>query len=230
MLRRSALVAAPHGRAGVRTICDAGLSDNPGNSGHESVDGGVAVGPDGSTYLTGIHSLVGPPLKIFLVKFAPDGSIAWQQTWDGPDPFFDSRSSDAAISPDGSAVYVTGTSFISPNLPVLLKFNAAHGSLAWAKSWGGNAFPEGVAVDIDGSIYVSGSVNTSDSQQVFVTRFASDGSLVWDRGWGATSGGDVALFESAHLQGEESRQDAISPRKWVRRSRRERNANPTPST
>jgi hypothetical protein len=164
-----------------------------GTSGHESVDGGVAVGPDGSTYLTGIHSLVGPPLKIFLVKFAPDGSIAWQQTWDGPDPFFDSRSSDVAVSPDGAAVYVTGTAFINPNLAVLLKFNTADGSRVWAKSWGGNAFPEGVAVDIDGSIYVAGSVNTPDNH-VFVTRFASDGSAVWHRAWnGATSGGDVAL-------------------------------------
>ena len=164
-----------------------------GTAGHESTDG-IAVGPDGSTYLTGIHSLVGPPLKIFLVKFAPNGSIAWQQTWDGPDPFFDSRPSDVAVSPDGTAVYVTGTAFISPNLPVLLKFNAADGSLVWAKSWGGNGFPQGVAVDTDGSIYVSGNNNTSDDIHVFVTRFASDGSVVWHRKWhGATSGGDVAL-------------------------------------
>ena len=164
-----------------------------GTAGHESVEG-VAVGPDGSTYLTGNHSLVGPPSKIFLVKFDPDGSIAWQQTWDGPDEFFDSRPSDVAVSADGTAIYVTGTALITPNLAVLLKFNAADGAIVWAKSWGENSFPQGVAVDTDGSIYVSGNNNTSDDFHVFVTRFASDGSVVWHRKWnGATSGGDVAL-------------------------------------
>src|SRR5687768_5740721 len=122
-----------------------------GTAGHESVEG-LAVGPDGSTYLTGNHSLVGPPSKIFLVKFAPGGSIAWQQTWDGHDQFFDSRPTDVAVSADGAAVYVTGTAFINPNLAVLLKFDAATGSLVWAKSWGQNSFPQGVAVDTDGSI------------------------------------------------------------------------------
>ena len=93
-----------------------------GTPGHESTEG-IAIGPDGSTYLTGIHNLTAPPLKIFLVKLAPGGSIAWQVTWDGPDPFFDSRATDVAVSPDGSAVYVTGTAFVNPNLGVLLKFN-----------------------------------------------------------------------------------------------------------
>ena len=170
-----------------------------GTAGHESVEG-LAVGPDGSTYLTGNHSLVGPPSKIFLVKFGSDGLIAWQQTWDGPDQFFDSRPSDVAVSADGTAIYVTGTALISPNLAVLLKFNAADGALVWAKSWGENSFPQGVAVDTDGSIYVSGNNNTSDDFHVFVTRFASDGSVVWHRKWnGATSGGDIALDGAGHV-------------------------------
>jgi DNA-binding beta-propeller fold protein YncE len=170
-----------------------------GTAGHESVEG-LAVGPDGSTYLTGNHSLVGPPSKIFLVKFAPDGSIAWQQTWDGPDQFFDSRPTDVAVSADGTSVYVTGTAFINPNLAVLLKFDAATGSLVWAKSWGQNSFPQGVAVDADGAIYVSGNNNTSEDFHVFVTRFAADGTVVWHRKWnGATSGGDVALDGLGHV-------------------------------
>lgn len=175
-----------------------------GTAGHESVDG-IAVGPDGSTYLTGIHSLVGPPLKIFLVKFAPDGSIAWQQTWDGPDPFFDNRPSDVAVSHDGSAVYVTGSSFISPNVPVLLKFNTADGSLVWDRSWGGNAFPEGVAVDIDGFTYVAGTIIASDKHQIFVTKFSPDGSLLWHRVWntpesaGGSRGDDVALDAAGNV-------------------------------
>lgn len=171
-----------------------------GTPGHESTEG-IAIGPDGSTYLTGIHNLTAPPLKIFLVKLAPGGSIAWQVTWDGPDPFFDSRATDVAVSPDGSAVYVTGTAFVNPNLGVLLKFNTADGSLAWQKSWGGSAFPEGVAVSADGSIYVGGSVrlNFDANLRASLTKFGPDGAILWHRIWntpespGETSGADVAI-------------------------------------
>jgi hypothetical protein len=175
-----------------------------GTTGHEAVDG-VAVGPDGSIYLTGIHSLIGPPLKIFLVKFAANGSIAWQQTWDGPDPFFDNRPTDVAVSPDGAAVYVTGTSFFNPNSAVLLKFNTTDGSLIWDKSWGGTAFPQGVAVHTDGSIYVAGSIRPADIDQMFVTKFDAGGNVLWTRAWdtpesaGASGGEDVALDATGNV-------------------------------
>src|SRR5688572_10849706 len=154
-----------------------------GTPAHESV-AGVAVSPDGSTYLTGNHTVGFDPSKIFLVKFAPDGSISWQMTWDGPDPFSSNNARDVAVAPDGSAVYVTGTSFINPNVAVLLKFNAADGSLLWDKSWGGNADPEGLAVGSDGAVYVAGSVRLGFNQQIFVTRFTSDGTIVWHKVWG----------------------------------------------
>jgi hypothetical protein len=168
-----------------------------GTPGHESTQG-LAVGPEGSTYVTGVHNISGP-LQIFLVKFAPDGSIAWQQTWDGPDQFFDNVATDVAVSPDGAAVYVTGTSFINPNAGVLLKFSAQDGSLAWDKSFGGNASPQGVAVASDGSIFVGGTVRLPDSSHMFVTKFDSEGSVLWHRLWNtpgaavSTSGDDVAV-------------------------------------
>lgn len=168
-----------------------------GTPGHESVEG-VAAAPDGSTYLTGITFTGFDPFKIFLVKFAPDGSIPWQRSWDGPDPFFSNNARDVAVSPDGSAVYVTGSSFIDPNVAVLLKFNSADGSLLWDRSWGGNAGPEGVAVAADGSVYVAGSVRLAFNLQIFITKFDPDGNVLWHRVWntpesrGETQGQDVA--------------------------------------
>lgn len=170
---------------------------------HEGVEG-IAVAPDGSTYLTGNHIAGNDPFKIYLVKFAPDGAIAWQQTWDGPDPFFSNNARDVAVAPDGSAVYVTGSSFINPNVAVLLKFTA-DGTLVWDKSWGGSAFPEGVAVDADGFIYVAGSVRLGFNLQIFTTKFAADGSVLWHRVWntpesrGETQGQDVALDGAGNL-------------------------------
>ena len=42
----------------------------------------AAVASDGSTYLAGFtSSFGGGASKVFLVKFAADGSLAWQRTW-----------------------------------------------------------------------------------------------------------------------------------------------------
>jgi hypothetical protein len=153
-----------------------------GTPDHESTQG-LAVGPDGSTYLAGNHIVGFDPTLIFVVKFAPDGSIAWQRTWDGSAQFSANNAQDVAVAPDGSAVYVTGTSFISPNVALLLKFDAATGALVWNKSWGGNAFPEGVTVDVNGFVHVAGSVTIGTNQQIFTTKFGSDGSVVWHKVW-----------------------------------------------
>ena len=171
-----------------------------GTPDHESTHG-VAVDDLGNTYLTGNHIPGFDPSKIFLVKFSLDGSIAWQTTWDGPDTFASNNARDVAVTPDGSAVYVTGTSFISPNVAVLLKFNGADGSLVWDRSWAGNAEPTGVAVDAGGSIHVAGFVRL-DNSQIFTTKFDAAGNVIWHKLLNAASGGGIDDHNIAVHAGE----------------------------
>src|SRR4030095_1039424 len=63
---------------------------------------GVAVGPDGSVYAAG--QTVGVRNAVLLLKFSPDGSLAWQRRWDGGGQ---ETGEGVAVASDGS-VYVTG--------------------------------------------------------------------------------------------------------------------------
>ena len=90
----------------------------------------VASAADGSSYVVGITDSFTvdpfgtPSPKIFVVKFAPDGSLTWQRIWNGTTILGLGRP-DVAVSADGS-VYVTGITAENGNDAVLLKLSLIH--------------------------------------------------------------------------------------------------------
>lgn len=155
---------------------------------------GSALAPDGSSYLTGFTTSFDQfgQQNVFLVKFAPDASLAWQRRWNGVEPFGNDEGADAAVGPDGS-VYVAGSTLGAGGDALLLKFSS-EGSLVWQRSWGGALLDraQAVAVGADGSIYVVGSTSSFDDS-LFVLKFTPDGTLVWQRVWEPARGDGVAV-------------------------------------
>jgi uncharacterized delta-60 repeat protein len=148
------------------------------------VTNGAAVASDGSSYLTGFTTSFDPSgqQQVFLVKFAADGSLTWQRTFQGPEQFRIDQGNGVAVAPDGS-VYVTGQTVGVQGDVLLLKFSP-EGSLLWQRRWdgGGAESGEAVAVGSDGAIYVTGGTNSFGGfGHLFVLRFAPDGTLVWQR-------------------------------------------------
>jgi uncharacterized delta-60 repeat protein len=158
------------------------------------VTNGSALAADGSSYLTGFTTSFDQSgqQNVFLVKFAPDASLAWQRRWNGPEPFGNDEGADAAVGPDGE-VYAAGSTLGAGGDALLLKFSS-EGSLVWQRSWGGALLDraQAVAVGADGSIYVVGSTSSFDDS-LFVLKFTSDGTLVWQRVWGPARGDGVAV-------------------------------------
>jgi len=187
----------------------------------------VATSADGASYVAGItdsfaiDQFGNPSPRVFVVKFAADGSLTWQRIWNGPTVRGLGRP-DVAVSSDGS-VYVTGVTVDNGNDAVLLKFDAS-GTLQWERRWGGASSDEslavatasdgsayiagtdrngetaeGVAVAPDGTIYVAGTTTSfgAGSQDAFVLHLQSTGKKLLDAvTWGGTgfeTGADVSV-------------------------------------
>jgi hypothetical protein len=179
---------------------------------------GVASAADGSSYVVGItdsfttDQFGNPSPQIFIVKFAPDGSLSWQRIWNGTTIRGLGRP-DVAVSADGS-VYVTGVTADNGNDAVLLKFDA-NGTLLWERGWGGAESDEGLAVAtaLDGSAYIAGTATSfgPSSSGLFVVKFDSAGNLVWQRISDGAAGNAVAVGPdgSVYAAGTTPRTDQI---------------------
>lgn len=161
---------------------------------------GVATAADGTSYVVGItDSFTTDPFgtpspRIFLIKFAPDGSLTWQRIWNGTTVRGLGRTG-VALAADGSA-YVTGVSTDNGNDAVLLKFDAS-GTLLWERTWGGSDSDASLAVAAapDGSAYIAGTATSfgPSSAGLFVVKFDSSGNLVWQRISDGAAGNAVAV-------------------------------------
>lgn len=124
--------------------------------------------------------------QFFVVKWKPDGSVAWQQKWSSADKG-DRRATSVACAPNGD-VTVGGYSVTATTGEdsVALRYSAT-GGLQWQSVFPGSATPArdkctSVCVEptsgdaiVAGDEYVQGSVNSA-----YVARLASaDGKQVW---------------------------------------------------
>jgi putative pyrroloquinoline-quinone binding quinoprotein len=173
-----------------------------GGPGQEEA-GGVAVGGDGSAYVTGlsdsftVDAFGQPRAAIFAVKFAAGGSLSWQRIWNGPTVFGSFGVPETALAPGGS-VYVAGTTTLGSDEGVVLKFDP-NGNLIWqrALSAGTSAQEiEAVATGSDGAAYVVGSIidfANGTPAGMSITKIAADGTLVWQKRWITAFGEAVAV-------------------------------------
>ncbi|MEO0211311.1 MAG: hypothetical protein ABIN66_05580, partial [candidate division WOR-3 bacterium] len=153
----------------------------------QSLEGGYAVTGRTSSFGAGGSD-------ILVLKLNPDGSLAWAKTFGG-------SSEDAAYamlqSSDGGYLVVGYTqSFGVEYVDILvLKLNP-DGSLAWARTFGGNLgdYAQSVIQTQDGGYAVAGYTASfgAGNSDVLVLKLNSDGSLAWARTFGGT-GPDGAL-------------------------------------
>jgi hypothetical protein len=194
------------------------LSETTWGGNGSDVAEGVAVASDGASYVVGItdsfttDQFGNPSPRIFLVKFAPDGSLVWQRIWNGTTVRGLGRTGVALGA--GDSVYVTGVSTNNGNDAVLLKFDM-NGTLLWERTWGGPDSDESLAVAAapDGSAYIAGTATSfgPSSSGLFIVKFDSLGNLVWQRISDGAAGNAVGIGPdgSVYAAGTTPRPDLI---------------------
>jgi hypothetical protein len=194
------------------------LSETTWGGSGSDVSDGVAIAGDGASYVVGItdsfttDQFGNPSPRIFLVKFAADGSLVWQRIWNGTTVRGLGRTGVALGG--GDSVYVTGVSTNNGNDAVLLKFDV-NGTLLWERTWGGPDSDTSLAVAAapDGSAYIAGTAASfgPSSLSLFVVKFDSLGNLVWQRISDGAAGNAVGVGPdgSVYAAGTTPRPDLI---------------------
>lgn len=185
------LLLAPGGAAGQTLLTETTW----GGVGAEFI-GDVVTAADGSAYAVGttdsfaVDEFGQPSPRLFIVKFAPDGSVVWERIWNGS-----TGHGKPAVAVDAAnAVFVAFFSFDNNGGDaLLLKFDAA-GTLLWERTWGGpeSDSANAVATDADGSVYIAGR-ETSFGAGLFVVKFDGEGNLLWQKITDAAGGDAIAV-------------------------------------
>jgi hypothetical protein len=150
---------------------------------------GVAVGGDGSVYMTGgTRSFGAGGEDAFVLKYGADGTLLWQRTYGtAPDDSNSGAESGigVAVAPDDSGVLVLGN-YRDGNI-FLAKFSPT-GLLLWDFTWGGNQQESAGAIAIapNGTIYITGITSSFDVGQgdAYLLSVSPVGALNWQRTWG----------------------------------------------
>ena len=113
----------------------------------------VAAGADGSAHVVGTSVVAGNGNDVVVLKFAADGTLAWQRTWGGPSL---DEGQGVAVTADGS-VYVTGTTqSFTDREAFVVKLDAA-GNVVWERTYsrGDSDSAQAITIGPDGNLYVA---------------------------------------------------------------------------
>jgi DNA-binding beta-propeller fold protein YncE len=183
--------------------------NGPGES--EDLAGAVEASPDGSkVFVTGLSFGAGTEFDYATAAYdVATGAEVWVQRYNGPGNGFD-QSHSVAASPDGSKVFVTGTSTGTSTSAdfATVAYDAATGDTLWGKRYNGPADDGDEAFDVatssDGSkVYITGASRSIATNYDYTTLAydAATGGTVWAQRYDGNSEYDAAVSIATSLDG-----------------------------
>ena len=176
-----------------------------GSSAYEDGNG-IALDSAGNIYAVGTTYTISPDFSDFsVVKFYPNGTVAWNTTWGGS--AYNEDGYEIALDTAGN-IYTVGSTngFGAGGFDLVVVKFYPDGTVAWNTTWGGVNFDEGygIALDPAGNIYTVGSTNSFSVglSDLVVVKFHSNGTQAWNTTWGGSYGDDgygIALDPTGNI-------------------------------
>jgi len=160
----------------------------------------IAVSADGGkVFVTGTSTGQTTNVDYATVAYnATTGAVLWTKRYDGPAHNYDAASA-LALSPDGSKVFVTGTSAAATTGQdyATVAYNATTGALLWTKRYNGptNGWdgPNAIAVGHAGMLFVTGGSPSATTSDDFTTIAynTTTGARLWIKRYNVPGGNDA---------------------------------------
>ncbi|MEW5876153.1 MAG: hypothetical protein AB1752_13355 [Candidatus Zixiibacteriota bacterium] len=175
----------------------------------DSTDGGraIAVDADGNVLVAGFQMNTGTNVDFVTLKYDPNGTLLWSETYDGPASGND-RPYAILVDAAGNS-YVTGVSAGSGTLSdyTTLKYDPS-GNLLWEKRYNGpgsqNDSAWAMAMDGAGNILVTGMSYSPGSGYDYLTiKYNPSGDTIWTRRYNGT-GSTLDGAEAIHVDGSDN--------------------------
>jgi uncharacterized delta-60 repeat protein len=153
---------------------------------------GVAVDADGNAYVTGEARSFASVFTVFILKYAPDGTLLWEKTWGDSN-----RCCGNAIALDGTGLlYVAGYELgLGGGASMLLLKYDTDGNFIDNKALSSaNYYADAIAVNSTGDIYLAGRSKdtTSTQDDMLIVKYSALGMLLeWQKQWGNDPGTDT---------------------------------------
>jgi hypothetical protein len=177
--------------------------DGPAGLGDRAAD--LAVGPDGtSVFVTGQSEVDDRFEDYATVAYrASTGATLWVRGYDGP-AHEDDHGRSIATSPDGSTIFVTGSSVATGGLPddvLTIAYDSATGAERWTRrsDGGGSDGPADMVISPDGKTLIVGGASEGPSSFDYLTiAFAtSTGGPLWARRYDGPAQRDDSVIDVA---------------------------------
>jgi hypothetical protein len=155
--------------------------------------GDIDLDSEGNVYVTGATDSVAGEFDVYIMKFFPNKTLDWEESWGGPSA--GDWGHDIVVN-DSDSLYLTGytrTYGAGGIRDVYVMKYALNGTHLWNDTWGvvdDVDLGRGIALGDDGNIYVTGySVFPATGYDAFVSKYYPWGARDWTEYW-STAGNE----------------------------------------
>jgi len=163
-----------------------------GSGNQNDVATAICIDQNSYLYVAG-YTYTSASYDYVIIKYAPDGTVQWIQTYNNPQVNGDDRPTGVAAATNGD-VYLTGNSYGTSGYDIAtVKYNSS-GIQQWVIRYDDpyhlNDVAAGLVYYTSGGVYVAGTSYNGQNYDIVILKYGPSGNLAWQTNYNGTGNGD----------------------------------------